>query len=135
MSVGDTDDGDDPEASEEYSLYNIRSSRAPMMFVKTKWISNINIRSSHAPMMVTLKLNGSLISMKLDSGAGISIVSEQTHNQLWRGNKRPPLQSSTYTGEKLPVFGVTNVVVEYKQQSEMLRLHVMVPVCFEETGY
>ena len=57
-------------------------------------------------MIVTLKLNGSPISMELDTGAGITIVSKQTYNQLWRGNNRPPLQSSTvhhntYTGEKL----------------------------------
>ena len=30
------------------------------------------------------ELNGSPISMELDTGAGISIVSEQTYNQLWR---------------------------------------------------
>ena len=81
-------------------------------------------------MMVTLTLNGSPISMELDTGAGISIVSKQTYNQLWRENKPPPLQPSsvhlnTYTGEKLPVLGVTNVVVGYKQQSEMLQLHVV----------
>ena len=110
MSVEDTKNGDDPDTAEEYSLYNIRSSRAPLM--------------------VTLTLNGSPISMELGTGAGISIVSKQTYNQLWRENKQPPLQPSsvhlnTYTGEKLPVLGVTNVVVGYKQQSEMLQLRVV----------
>ena len=110
LSVEDTENGDDPDTTKEHSLYNIRSSRALLM--------------------VTLMLNGSPISIELDTGVGISIVSKQTYNQLWRENKRQPMQPSsvrlnTYTGEKLPVLGVTNVVEGYKQQSEMLQLHVV----------
>lgn len=80
--------------------------------------------------MVALKLNGAPISMELDTGAGISIVSQQTYNQLCPKGEQPPLQSSpvhlkTYTGERLPVLGVTEVVAEYKQQTESLQLHVV----------
>ena len=111
LSVEDTAEGDEWETSEEYTLYNNRSSRAPMM--------------------VTLRLYGSsCISMELNTGARISIMSKQTYNQLWRENKELPLQPSsihlnTYTGKKLPVVGVTDIIVEYKQQSEMLQLHVV----------
>ena len=106
--------GDDPvndsgsKTPDEYSMYNVRS--------------------SHTPIMVELKLNGAPISMELDTGAGISIV--QKHNQLWPESERPPLQTSTvhlktYTGEKLPVLGVTDVVAEYQQQSERMQLHIV----------
>ena len=80
--------------------------------------------------MVTVKVNGASTLMELDTVAGISVLSKQTYNQLWPENKRPSLQSSsihlkTYTGEKLPVLGVIDVVAEYKQQSERLSLHVV----------
>ena len=89
-----------------------------------------NVRSSHTPIMVELKLNGAPISMELDTGAGISIVSKNTYNQLWPESERPPLQTSTvhlktYTGEKLPVLGVTDVVAEYQQQSDRMQLHIV----------
>ena len=110
LSGEDHDGSTRSETTDEYSLYHVRSSRTPIM--------------------VALKLNGAPISMELDTGAGISIVSQQTYNQLWPEGKRPPLQTSpvhlkTYTGEKLPVLGVTEVVVEYKQQTESLQLHVV----------
>jgi len=71
--------------------------------------------------MVTVKVNGASTLMKLDTGAGISVINKQTYNQLWPENKRPPLQSSsillkTYMGEKLPVLSMIDVVAEYKQQ-------------------
>ena len=80
--------------------------------------------------MVELKLNGAPISIELDTGAGISIVSKNTYNQLWPESERPPLQTSivhlkAYTGEKLPVLEVTDVVAEYQQQSERMQLHII----------
>ena len=109
LSGEDSDNGRESETPDEYSMYHVRS--------------------NHTPIMVTLKLNGAPISMELDTGAGISIVSKQTYNQLWPESRRPPLQPSsvrlkTYTGEKLPVLGVTEVIAEYKQQSERMQLHV-----------
>ena len=67
--------------------------------------------------MVTVKVNGASTLMELDTGAGISVISKQTYNQLWPGNKWPPLQSSsihlkTYVGEKLSVLGMIDVVAE-----------------------
>ena len=52
---------------DEYSLYHVWSSRTPIM--------------------VTLKLNGASTSMELDTGAGISVMSKQTYDQLWPKSK------------------------------------------------
>ena len=92
-------------------------------------ILDVSCQSIHTPIMVTLKLNGAPISIELDTGAGISIVSKQIYDQLRPESKQPPIRPSsinlkTYTGEKLPVLGVTNVVAEYKQQSEKTQLHI-----------
>ena len=80
--------------------------------------------------MVELKLKRAPISMELDTRARISVVSKNTYNQLWPGSEKPWLQTSTvhlktYTGEKLPVFGVTDVVAEYQQQSQGMQLHIV----------
>ena len=80
--------------------------------------------------MIELKLNGNPISMELDTGAGISIVSKSTYYQLWPESKRPPLQTSTillktYTGEKFQELGVADVVAEYQQQSERIQLRIV----------
>ena len=92
LSGEDSDNGRESEMPDEYSMYHVRS--------------------NHTPIMVTLKLNGAPISMELDTGAGISIVSKQTYNHLW-----PESHLKTYTGEKLPVLGVTEVVAEYKKDA------------------
>ena len=110
LSSEDSVKGCESETTDEYSMYHVQS--------------------RHTPIMVTLKLNGAPISMELDTGAGISIVSKQTYDQLWPVSKRPPIRPSsinlkTYTGEKLPVLGVADVVAEYEQQSEKTQLHVV----------
>ena len=110
LSSEEVVDSNESPTTDEYSLYHARSSRKPIM--------------------VTLKLNGAPIAMELDTGAGMSIVSKQTFDQLWQRGKQPMLQQSsvclsTYTGEKLPVLGVADVVVEYKQQSELLKLNIV----------
>ena len=110
LSSDDPANGSKPERPDEYSMYHVRS--------------------SHSPIMIELKLNGTPISMELDTGAGNSIVSKSTYYQLWPESKRPPLQTSTvllktYTGEKLQVLGVTDVVAEYQQQSERMQLHIV----------
>ena len=92
--------------------------------------SMYHVRSSHTPIIVELKLNGTPISMELDTGAGISIVSKSIYYQLWPESYRPPLQTSTvllktYTGEKLRVLGVVDRMAEYQQQSERMQLHIV----------
>ena len=65
----------------------------------------------------------------VDTGASVSIISEETYNRLWSPEDAPPLQESsvklrTYSGEQIGVKGSTIVTVKYKDQTEQLPLVV-----------
>ena len=67
--------------------------------------------------------------MEIDTGAGISLVSESTYREMWKDSP-PPLECTdirlkTYTGETLNVLGVATVLVEYQDQQEELKLCVV----------
>ena len=58
------------------------------------------------PYVVNLQVNGIDLVMEVDTGAALSVISEQTYNNLW--SDPPQLQASssvlkTYTGEVIRV--------------------------------
>lgn len=82
-----------------------------------------------APILATVKVNGVSLTMEVDTGASLSLVSEETYHQLWQLNQ-PQLQPSekvlsTYTGESLKVLGSLLVSVEYGVQKSQLELLVI----------
>ena len=65
--------------------------------------------------------------MEVDTGAALSIISEQTYKDLW--SDPPQLQPcssvlKTYTGEVIRVKGMIDVDVIYKDQKASLSLIV-----------
>ena len=67
--------------------------------------------------------------MELDTGAAVSVISEQTYQSVWPHNQ-PSLQPSnvklrTYSGEELEVIGSIPVQVNYQGQQEELPLLVV----------
>ncbi|XP_033103603.1 uncharacterized protein K02A2.6-like [Anneissia japonica] len=90
---------------------------------------NIESKGSVAPITVQVKLNGVPLTMEVDTGASISIMSETHYNNLWKGNK-PPLAKShtvrrTYTNGNVDIVGTTNVSVSYKNFVHELQLLVV----------
>ena len=86
--------------------------------------------SSTPPMRVELTVNGALLTMEVDTGASVSLISDQTYRTTWTAAKRPPLQPSdtrlyTYSGELIEVLGTISVTVCYKQQTKQLSLLVV----------
>ena len=65
--------------------------------------------------------------MKVDTGAAVSIISEQTKNRLYPmiSLKSPSVVLHTYTGEAMSVIGEMIVKVQYKDQSHNLSLVVV----------
>ena len=100
------DNGSDDE---EYNLYRVSS-------------------GSSKPLLVTVKLNGVDTEMEVDTGASVSIMSEENFRQFQK-NASVTLQPSkaklfTYTREAIGVLGSTEVTVEHNQQVATLPLIV-----------
>ncbi|KAL9950577.1 hypothetical protein ACROYT_G043093 [Oculina patagonica] len=76
---------------------------------------------------VPVKVNGEQFSMELDTGAFVSIMSEEA----WKKNfPKVPLEESkmklrTYTGEALEILGQARVEVTYQDQTANLPLQVI----------
>ena len=72
------------------------------------------------PYMVTVQLNGLEVKMELDTGASLSVISEDVYTQLKniKGStlnlQDTKLTLKSYTGEIIPVLGTLSVEVKYK---------------------
>ena len=87
------------------------------------------IPSSHKnPYMVTVELNRLEVKMELDTGASLSVISEDVYTQLKsiEGSlKETKLTLKSYTGEIIPVLGTLSVEVKYKDFCQHLSVIVV----------
>ena len=82
------------------------------------------------PLLVDVKINDANTRMEVDTGATLSIISQDTYRSLWSSDCVPPLRPSsaklkTYTGEVIAVEGTINVNVVYKDQTAKVNLLVV----------
>ncbi len=87
-------------------------------------ISNPN----HRPITVEMLLDEKALLMQVDTGASVSIISQDTYASLW--NTPPPFLKAeiclrTYTGEELPVLGTVKVTAKYEDQQYSQVLYVV----------
>ena len=103
-SASDTD----ASSGEEYHLHNLEE------------------RSS-TPINVQVLVNGQQLTMELDTGAAIFIISEETRKPCFADQKlrESSLVLKTYTGEPMQVVGQLNVRVKYGTQEAKLVLVVV----------
>ena len=76
-------------------------------------------------MSVILEVNKQKLSMEVDTGAAISVISEA---KLFPGVSLSdtPVILTTYTGEKMAVIGEISVItVRYQQKNHCLTLHAL----------
>ena len=74
--------------------------------------------SSSEPIIIPVKVNGQLLNMELDTGAAVSLISEETYRCHWADR---PLQNSdtklkTYSGEEIVVQGTLQVDIVCNEQ-------------------
>ena len=83
--------------------------------------------SSSDPIMVPVIVNGKKLTMELDTGAAVSIISDQTRRSLFPDVqlRKSRLVLKTYTDESMTVVGQLNVRVTYGNQEEKLVLVVV----------
>ena len=77
--------------------------------------------------MIPVKVNGEDCSMELDTGASVSIMSEEAWKKRF---PQAPLEKSaiklrTYTGEALDIIGQAHVQVAYQDQTANLPLQII----------
>ena len=96
----------------EYSLFHTQSSnRSP-------------------PILITLKVNGADLTMELDTGATLSLISENTYKKIFPVETAPHILNSkaqlkTYTGEVIKVLGAIEVEVTHNEQKKRMNLLVV----------
>ncbi|XP_048254597.1 uncharacterized protein K02A2.6-like [Haliotis rufescens] len=80
------------------------------------------------PIYIPMSVEGSNISLELDTGAGVTLISEEQYKKDFR---HIPLKTTnlpyleTYTAEKFPVLGKIQVDVDYNEQSITLPVYVV----------
>lgn len=95
---------------------------------------------SSTPISVDVLINEEQLFMEVDTGAAVSIITEQTLKAIapdatlksWR------VVLKTYTGEQMPVLGELQVKVQYGQQSRschLLSSQAIGPVSLRGTGW
>ena len=83
--------------------------------------------SGSNPIELNVDVQGETISMELDTGAAVSLISERTYNQFFSdvSLKKSTVKLKSYSGEDIPVIGQMEVLVKYNQQEETLPLLVV----------
>ena len=86
-----------------------------------------HIPSGSKPFQLTLVVEGKEVIMELDTGAGVSLVSEETYQRYWPGRalQHSTVRLRTYTGESLEVLGEMEVKVVHEIQMMTLPLVVV----------
>ena len=69
--------------------------------------------------MVTVMINKKNIPMEVDTGAALSLISEETFNSHFNFTELQPtdVQLRTYSGELISALGSLDVEVEYESQT------------------
>ena len=86
--------------------------------------------SGTIPLVVTVNASDVDLQMEIDTGASVSVISEQMYWTVWSDEQRPVLHQSTaqlrtYSGELMCVLGSITVSVSYRDQECELPLLVV----------
>ena len=111
-AVGNSTDADDTPENATYDLFAVSG------------------QATTPPLTVQLQVDNAPLEMEIDTGASISLISQDTYTKLWSTQQRPELKPSTqklrtYTGEQLEVQGYLTVDVTYGDQRQTLPLLVV----------
>ena len=83
--------------------------------------------SNSKPIELEVEVQGKTISMELDTGAAVSLISEKTYQKFFSdvSLQKSMVKLKSYSGEDIPVMGQTEVLVKYNHQEENLPLLVV----------
>ena len=100
---------------------------SPVSEEETLPVFQIGSGKSTHPISVTVTVNDQPLKMELDTGAAVSIISEQEQRKLYPLTSLHPTHTllRTYTGATMPVAGEMTAQVEYGSQRCTLPLIVV----------
>ncbi|KAL5018941.1 hypothetical protein ScPMuIL_004663 [Solemya velum] len=86
-----------------------------------------SVGKKHGRIMLAPTVNGVTLNMELDTGAAVSVIPMSIFSDKFPGERleRSDVTLKTYSGEKLKPVGMANVTVEYKGQTQQLKLYVV----------
>ena len=90
-------------------------------------IFKVEDETAEPAILIHITMNGSKIPMELDTGATLSVMSEETWKETCPTAtlQQSSARLSTYSGEPLTVLGKAMVNVEYEGQTENLPLQII----------
>ena len=83
--------------------------------------------TSERPLIATLEIDEVVVSMEVDTGAAVTLMSEEIQKRLFLKVKlqKPKVRLQTYTAEPLPLLGVLTVQVVYRGYTGSYTLYVV----------
>ena len=77
-----------------------------------------------------VKIHDATVTLEVDTGATLSVISCHTYDTSWPSTEAPPLKPTkaklcTYTDDQIPVDGAIEVDVTYQDQKASLNLLVV----------
>ncbi|XP_065891685.1 uncharacterized protein [Dysidea avara] len=91
-SEGNQQNQQDGSQLEEYTLFNLSNTQ----------------HSRTDPFKVSVNVHGSDLIMEVDTGASVSLISENTYKTVWNGEKRPPMKP-TNVGRNVVIDAYTTM--------------------------
>ena len=93
---------------------------------RTEGICTLSEPSGRKPMLAEFKIQGVCLTMEIDTGAEVTLISQVTFNRHFPKMTLSPSSArlSTYTGQRISVCGEIKVKVRYGQQVRVCTLIV-----------
>ena len=105
---------EEEEDEDVYTIFRVQGERKPRI----------------APYAVDMAIHGKQVTMEIDTGAAVTIISENAFRQVKTGSRKMELKPTnarirTYTGERISVLGEADLPVEYDHVTQTLSAMVV----------
>lgn len=90
-------------------------------------VFHIGMNSKTPPYEVTVQMDGSDVTMEVDTGSSVSVISKETYERLWSGRELSwcKYRLRSYLEEPIAVLGCLDSEVVYKSQTVRLPLIIV----------
>ena len=88
--------------------------------IQTEAVGVIQTKAISWPIKVQVEINGKPVTMEVNTGAAVSLISEKNWKEVLSGTplKKSSLMLRTYTAEQMPVVGECQVVFQCSDQQK-----------------